>query len=48
MQYFLTPKLQVRVGEVNYMGSAHAENFLFLNKYSDRDTTYVRFTYFFL
>jgi hypothetical protein len=47
-QYFLSPRLQVRVGEVNYMGSAHAENFLFLNKYSDRDTTYVRFTYFFL
>jgi hypothetical protein len=47
-QYFLSPQFQVRVGEVNYMGSAHAENFLFLNKYSDRDTTYVRFTYFFL
>ena len=48
VQYFLTPRLQLRVGEVNYMGSAHAENFLFLNKYSDRDTTYLRFTYFFL
>jgi len=48
VQYFLTPQLQLRVGEVNYMGSAHAENFLFLNKYSDRDTTYLRFTYFFL
>jgi hypothetical protein len=48
LQYFLTNQLQVRVGEVNYMGSAHAENFLLLNKYSDRDTSYVRFTYFFL
>ncbi len=48
LQYFLTPELQLRIGEVNYMGSRHAENFLLLNKYADRDTTYARLTYFFL
>jgi hypothetical protein len=48
LQYFITPRLQLRIGEVNYMGTNRKENFLFLNKYSDRDTSYLRFTYFFL
>lgn len=47
-QYYVTDELQVRVGEVAYLGSSHKESFLLLNKYSDRDTAYIRLTYFFL
>jgi hypothetical protein len=38
----------VRAGEVLWLGSRHAENFLFLNKYADRDELFLRITYFLL
>ena len=47
-QYFINEEIQIRLGSVLYLGSMRDENFLLLNKYADRDTTYLRFTYFFL
>jgi hypothetical protein len=44
--YFLTPKLEMRLGEVMYLGSARAQDNGGLSYYSDRDTFYVRLTYF--
>ena len=44
--YFLTPKLEMRLGEVLYLGSARAQDNGGLSYYSDRDTFYVRLTYF--
>jgi hypothetical protein len=46
--YFVTPKLSVRVGEILYMGSEYRESFLFLHKYADRDTLFLRLTYYLL
>jgi hypothetical protein len=46
--YFLTEKLVVRLGEVLYMGSTQAQVNSFLNYYANRDTTYLRLTYFLL
>ncbi|MGH7804007.1 MAG: hypothetical protein ACREQJ_06635, partial [Candidatus Binatia bacterium] len=46
--YFVTPQLALRVGEILYMGSRFSESFLFLHKYADRDTTFVRLTYYLL
>jgi hypothetical protein len=46
--YFLRPDLEVRVGEILYTGSRFDESFLFLHKYADRDTLFVRVTYHFL
>jgi hypothetical protein len=43
--YFVTPRLQVRVGEILYLGSKHSESFLFLHRYADRDTFFLRLTY---
>jgi hypothetical protein len=47
-EYHLTHQLSVRAGEILYMGSRLAESHLFLNKYADRDETYVRFTWYLL
>jgi hypothetical protein len=47
-EYFVNPKLSVKIGDIEYMGSSHAESFLFLNKYADRDTFFVKATYFLL
>jgi uncharacterized protein DUF1302 len=44
-EYFLTDRWTVRAGEVLYAGSRYAENFLFLNKYADRDTLYLQLSY---
>jgi hypothetical protein len=46
--YFLTEKLVVRVGEILYMGSTQSQVNSFLNYYANRDTTYIRLTYFLL
>jgi hypothetical protein len=46
--YFLTPRLALRIGEILYLGSRHAESFVFLHKYADRDTLFFRLTYFLL
>ncbi len=47
-EYFLTPKLALRLANIEYMGSRNAESFLFLHKYADRDTVFARLTYFIL
>ncbi len=44
--YFLTPKLEMRLGEVLYAGSTRQQTDGGLNYYSDRDTFYVRLTYY--
>jgi hypothetical protein len=44
--YFLTPKLEMRLGEVLYLGSERSQVDSGLSYYSDRDTFYVRLTYF--
>jgi hypothetical protein len=46
--YNLTNELKIRIGEVIYAGSQNAEANSFLNYYADRDTTYVRMTYYFM
>ncbi len=48
IKYFITPKLELRVGEVLYMGSKNAENPSGLNYYADRDNFYFRLTYYLL
>ena len=47
-EYFVTPKLAIKAGEILYMGSKNAESFLFLNKYADRDTFFVQLSYWLL
>jgi hypothetical protein len=44
--YFLTPRLEMRLGEVIYAGSHHNEDPGGLHYYADRDTFYVRLTYY--
>jgi len=44
--YFLTPKLEMRLGEILYAGSRRNEDPGGLHYYADRDTLYIRFTYF--
>src|SRR5262249_34097080 len=44
--YFLTPKLEMRLGEVLYAGSKGAADNEGLFYYADRDTFYIRLTYF--
>jgi hypothetical protein len=44
-KYFITPKLEMRLGEVLYAGSKRNES-SFLHYYADRDTLYIRLTYF--
>jgi hypothetical protein len=44
--YFVTPKLEVRVGEILYAGSRRAEDNGGLHYYADRDTFFIRLTYF--
>jgi Protein of unknown function (DUF1302) len=46
LSYFLTEKLEMKVGEVLYLGSARSQDNGGLSYYSDRDTFYVRLTYF--
>jgi hypothetical protein len=45
-KYFITPRLEMRVGEVIYAGSHYNEDPGGLHYYADRDTFYVRLTYF--
>jgi hypothetical protein len=47
-EYHFGPRWSFRLGEILWAGSAHSESFLFLNKYADRDTLYVRLTYWLL
>jgi hypothetical protein len=47
-EYNIGKQWTVRAGEVLWMGSRHAENFLFLNKYADRDELFLRITYYLL
>jgi len=47
-EYYVTPKVSVKIGDIEYLGSKNAESFLFLNKYADRDTFFVKATYFLL
>jgi hypothetical protein len=44
--YFLTPKLEMRIGEVIYAGSTRTQDFGGLGYYADRDNFYIRLTYF--
>jgi hypothetical protein len=44
--YFVTPKVEVRLGEVLYAGSKNAEDNGGLHYYADRDTFFIRLTYF--
>ena len=44
-EYHLTRRWTVRAGDILYAGSRFAESFLFLNKYADRDTLFLRLTY---
>ena len=44
--YFLTPRLQMNVGEVLYGGSKNAEDNGGLHYYADRDTLFIRLTYY--
>jgi Protein of unknown function (DUF1302) len=44
--YSLTPKLDVRVGEILYAGSGRAQDNGGLSYYADRDTFFIRLTYF--
>jgi hypothetical protein len=46
--YALTPNLEVRIGEILYMGSRFNGSFLLLDKYADRDTFFVRLRYWFI
>ena len=46
--YFLSPQLQLRIGDIMYLGSKQNESFLFLHKYADRDTLFLRLTYYFI
>ena len=46
--YFLTSQIELRIGEIMYLGSQQNESFIFLHKYADRDTLFVRFRYWFL
>ena len=48
IKYFITPKIELRLGEVLYMGSRKNYNPSALNYYSDRDNFYVRLTYYLL
>jgi len=47
-EYNIGRQWSVRVGDVMWLGSRHAESFLYLNKYADRDNLFVRLTYFLL
>ena len=47
-EYYVTPKLAVRIGDIEYLGSRYNESFLFLHKYADRDNVFARLTYYFL
>jgi hypothetical protein len=47
-EYNIGKRWTVRAGEVLWLGSRHAENFLFLNKYADRDELFLRLTYYLL
>jgi uncharacterized protein DUF1302 len=47
-EYNIGRQWTVRAGEVLWLGSRHAENFLFLNKYADRDELFLRLTYYLL
>lgn len=44
--YFMTPKLELKVGEILYAGSKSAEDGGGLHYYADRDTLFFRLTYF--
>jgi Protein of unknown function (DUF1302) len=44
--YFITPKLEMRIGEILYAGSSRSQDAGGLSYYSDRDTFYIRLTYF--
>lgn len=46
--YFVTKNIEVRLGEILYLGSRYNESFIFLNKYADRDTLFLRMRYWFL
>jgi hypothetical protein len=45
-EYFLTPMLVVRMGEILYAGSKNNETDSGLHFYADRDTFFIRMTYF--
>ncbi len=47
-QYYITPKLELRVGEIIYAGSKNDETNSGLHFYADRDTLFARITYFLL
>ena len=47
-EYNIGRQWTIRAGEILWMGSRHAENFLFLNKYADRDELFLRLTYYLL
>lgn len=45
-EWYFTDRLAMRIAEITYWGDKNSESFLFLNKYSDRDTLFLRFTYY--
>ena len=47
-EYNIGQRWSIRVGDVMWLGSRHAESFLYFNKYADRDTLFMRVTYFLL
>ena len=47
-EWYVNPRLSIRAGEILYMGSRFASNPLFLNKFADRDETYIRLIYWLL
>jgi uncharacterized protein DUF1302 len=47
-EYNVGKQWSIRAGDVMWLGSRHAESFLYLNKYADRDNLFLRVTYFLL
>ncbi|MGH7900081.1 MAG: hypothetical protein ACREQQ_19155, partial [Candidatus Binatia bacterium] len=47
-EYYVTHNLAIKIGDIEYLGSRNAESFLFLHKYADRDTAFLKATYYFL
>ena len=45
-EYNLGERTSIRIGEILYMGSKNSESPLLLHRYADRDTLFLRFTYY--
>jgi hypothetical protein len=47
-EYFITPKLSLRLADLIYAGGMNQETFSGLHHYADRDTLFARLTYYFI